>query len=65
MTGVEIKNKAEDFRKAAKRSKRAGFDGAQIHCAKGYLIEQFLQSSANLRADEYGGSIKKQDKVSF
>jgi 2,4-dienoyl-CoA reductase-like NADH-dependent reductase (Old Yellow Enzyme family) len=47
MTKDEIKSTIEDFRKAAARSKKAGFDGAQIHGANGYLIEQFLHSSAN------------------
>ena len=35
----------------------AGFQGAEIHGANGYIIDQFLKSSINKRTDEYGGSI--------
>lgn len=65
MSGEEIKETVEDFRKAAARSKKAGFDGAQIHGANGYLIEQFLHSSANQRTDEYGGSIENRARFLF
>jgi N-ethylmaleimide reductase len=65
MTKDEIKSTVEDFRKAASRAKRAGFDGAQIHGANGYLVEQFLHSSANQRTDEYGGSIENRARFLF
>jgi N-ethylmaleimide reductase len=65
MTEEEIKKTVEDFRIAAQRSKKAGFDGAQIHGANGYLIEQFLHSSANQRTDQYGGSIENRARFLF
>ena len=37
---------------------KAGFDFVEIHCANGYLIDLFLQSSTNKREDKYGGSIE-------
>lgn len=52
----EIARVVEDYRTAAENAKKAGFDGVQLHGANGYLIDQFLRDSTNLREDEYGGS---------
>lgn len=53
----EIRNLVEDYGKAARRAKEAGFDGVEIHGAHGYLICQFLSSRANERTDDFGGSV--------
>jgi N-ethylmaleimide reductase len=52
----EIAGVVEDFRRAARNAMEAGFDGVEIHGANGYLIDQFLRTTSNLRTDEYGGS---------
>ena len=52
----DIKRIVEDYRHAAENAKKAGFDGVQLHGANGYLVDQFLRDSTNLREDEYGGS---------
>jgi len=52
----EIPGIVEAFRKGAERAKAAGFDGAELHAANGYLIDQFLQDGSNKRTDGYGGS---------
>lgn len=46
------------YRKAAEYAKAAGFDGVELHAANGYLPNQFLDSTANKRSDEYGGSVE-------
>jgi len=54
----EIPAIVEDYRRAAERARRAGFDGVEIHAANGYLIDQFLQSRTNQRTDRYGGTVE-------
>lgn len=53
---AEIPRLLEDYRRAARNARAAGFDGVQIHAANGYLIDEFLRENANLRTDKYGGS---------
>lgn len=59
----EIKNIIQQFKQAAINAKEAGFDGVELHAANGYLIDQFLQSSTNLRTDEYGGSVENRARL--
>src|SRR5258705_1462564 len=54
----EIRGVVDAYREAAGNALKAGFDGVEVHGANGYLIEQFLQSRTNLRADRYGGGIE-------
>ncbi|MDO9455608.1 alkene reductase [Nocardioides sp.] len=53
----EIPEQAASYADAAARGVEAGFDGVELHGANGYLITQFLSTSANLRTDRYGGSV--------
>ncbi|TNE57486.1 MAG: alkene reductase [Sphingomonadales bacterium] len=62
MTIDDIKRTIADYRKAAENAKAAGFDGVQLHGANGYLIDQFLRDSTNLRDDEYGGSVENRTR---
>jgi N-ethylmaleimide reductase len=54
----EIAQTIHDYRQAALNAMQAGFDGVEIHGANGYLIEQFLNDSSNIRRDKYGGTIE-------
>ncbi|MCH7382620.1 alkene reductase [Acinetobacter dispersus] len=53
----EISQIVRDFAVAARHALEAGFDGVELHAANGYLINQFIDSQANVRTDEYGGSL--------
>lgn len=55
----EIAGVVADFGRATRNALDSGFDGVEIHGANGYLINQFIDSQANLRTDEYGGSLGK------
>ena len=54
---AEIKLLVENFRVAAQRALKAGFDLVEIHGAHGYLIHEFLSPLSNQRTDEYGGAL--------
>jgi len=54
----DIDGIVEQFRLAARRSKEAGFDVIELHCAHGYLLHAFLSPLLNQRTDEYGGSLE-------
>lgn len=59
MTVPEIQSVVEKFGEAARRTKEAGFDIIELHCAHGYLIAQFMSPYANKRDDEYGGDFER------
>jgi len=52
----EIARIAEQFGEAARRAREAGYDGAELHAAHGYmLLGSFLTPWRNKRNDEYSG----------
>lgn len=65
MTLEEIAQTVKDFGAAAKNAIAVGFDGVELHSASGYLVQQFLTTNANLRTDEYGGSIENRTRFLF
>ncbi|MUM17892.1 alkene reductase [Mycobacterium sp. CBMA271] len=60
MTVADIGATINDFATAAENAMAIGFDGVELHGAYGYLIQQFLANSTNMRTDQYGGSIDGQ-----
>ncbi|WP_042939135.1 NADH:flavin oxidoreductase/NADH oxidase [Rhodococcus sp. AW25M09] len=54
-TAADITKIVDDFRTAAQRALKAGFQVAEIHGAHGYLLHQFLSPASNTRTDVYGG----------
>ena len=62
MSAEDILRTKTEYIIAAKNATVAGFDGAELHGANGYLLEQFLSPISNVRTDAYGGSIEKRAK---
>lgn len=58
LTVEEILRLEEAFASAAVRAVKAGYDGVEIHCAHGYLLNQFYSPLTNKRTDAYGGSLE-------
>lgn len=59
----ELPGIVEAYRRGAANALAAGFDGVEIHGANGYLLDQFLQDSANHRTDAYGGTIENRARL--
>lgn len=59
LSAGEIRLIVESFAAAARRAVEAGFDFIEIHGAHGYLIHSFISPLANLRADDYGGTLDR------
>ena len=56
ITAEEIPALLDEYAAAARNAMAAGLDGVELHCASGYLINQFLNPASNRREDEFGGS---------
>lgn len=59
----EIPGIVAAYKVGAQHAQAAGFDGVEVHGANGYLLDQFLQDSTNLRADDYGGKIENRARL--
>ena len=49
----QIEQVIESFARSCSLAERAGFDGAELHGAHGYLIHQFANAVTNQRSDDY------------
>jgi N-ethylmaleimide reductase len=56
LDAAELPGVAAQFAEAALGARAAGIDAVELHCASGYLINQFLNPASNLRDDDFGGS---------
>jgi 2,4-dienoyl-CoA reductase-like NADH-dependent reductase (Old Yellow Enzyme family) len=59
----EIEVLPERFAVAAAAVQEAGFGGAQVHAAHGYLLSEFLSPRSNQREDDYGGSLENRARL--
>lgn len=48
----------EDFVRATRLARAAGFDMLELHMGHGYLLGSFISPLTNLRTDSYGGPIE-------
>jgi len=58
-----IANVVAGFKAAASRALAADFKIIEIHCAHGYLLQEFLSPLSNNRNDEYGGSFENRIRL--
>lgn len=63
MTPEQIDTTVTRFAVTAHRAEKAGFDGAEIHAAHGYLLSQFLSPLVNKRTDAWGGSLENRARM--
>ena len=57
MSERDVAEVIDSFVRAAVNAQQLGFDGVEIQGSQGYLVDEFLWSKTNLRADRYGGAI--------
>jgi 2,4-dienoyl-CoA reductase-like NADH-dependent reductase (Old Yellow Enzyme family) len=62
-TEEDIQRVIGQFRDAAVRAHKAGFEGVELHGAHGYLLGQFLSRTMNLREDGWGGSFENRARL--
>ena len=58
MSLEDIEYLKDAFVEAAVRTKKAGFDGVEIHAAHGYLLSQFYSPYTNKRRDDLEEALK-------
>ena len=63
MSAGEIEDFIRRFTDVASVARDSGFTGLQIHAAHGYLMSQFLSPLANVRTDEWGGSLENRARL--
>lgn len=63
MSMDDIKDLKQNFKNAAIRAQKAGYEIIEIHAAHGYLISEFLSPSINNRSDQYGGSFENRTRL--
>ncbi|MFJ5304524.1 FAD-dependent oxidoreductase [Streptomyces sp. NPDC088350] len=56
LTDAEVEQTVEDYARAARLARQAGYDGVEIMGSEGYLINEFVAAQTNHRDDRWGGS---------
>ncbi|MEW2515185.1 NADPH-dependent 2,4-dienoyl-CoA reductase [Streptomyces sp. NPDC046870] len=56
LTDADVERTIDDYARAARLARRAGYDGVEIMGSEGYLINEFIAAPTNRRTDRWGGT---------
>jgi len=56
LTDADVERTIDDYARAARLARQAGYDGVEIMGSEGYLINEFIAAQTNQRTDRWGGS---------
>ncbi|OIK26130.1 NADPH-dependent 2,4-dienoyl-CoA reductase [Streptomyces malaysiense] len=56
LSDADVERTVEDYVRAARLARHAGYDGVEIMGSEGYLINEFIAARTNRRTDRWGGS---------
>ncbi|MFG2887237.1 FAD-dependent oxidoreductase [Streptomyces sp. NPDC048297] len=56
LTDADVERTIDDYARTARLARQAGYDGVEIMGSEGYLINEFIATRTNQRADRWGGS---------
>lgn len=62
MSARQIRGTIKDYATSSALAKKAGYDGVEVMGSEGYLINEFISASTNVRDDDWGGSFDKRIK---
>ena len=65
MSTQDIEKVKSDFKEAAQRADKAGFEIIEIHGAHGYLLHSFFSPISNKRSDKYGGNFENRIRLAL
>lgn len=56
LSDADVERTIDDYVRAARLARQAGYDGVEIMGSEGYLINEFIARHTNRRTDRWGGS---------
>ncbi|WP_406728847.1 NADPH-dependent 2,4-dienoyl-CoA reductase [Streptomyces sp. GD-15H] len=62
LTDAEVERTIDDYVRAARLARQAGYDGVEIMGSEGYLINEFIVEQTNRRTDRWGGSYENRTR---
>ncbi|MEV6015163.1 MULTISPECIES: NADPH-dependent 2,4-dienoyl-CoA reductase [unclassified Streptomyces] len=62
LSDADIERTIDDYARAARLARQAGYDGVEIMGSEGYLINEFIALQTNRREDRWGGSYENRTR---